>query len=51
MTDHFAYSRGVKALPRAQKHTKLTHMEALKVFRDGTNILKTQNTNLVLKLK
>ena len=51
MTDHFAFSRGVKALPRAQKHTQLTHMEALTVFRDGTNILKTQSTNLVLQLK
>ena len=26
-------------------------MEAMKVFGDGTNILKTQNTSIALKLK
>lgn len=50
VADPFAYLWGTKSSPEGAI-THSINMEAMKVFGDGTNILKTQNTSIALKLK
>ena len=50
MADHFACSWGMESSLNGLVRDKI-NMEAMKIFRDGTNILKTQIKSIALKLK